>query len=337
MVGCLLVEIHVTNWDKAQREDLTLSRVLNWLKAQKQTNLKMLLAEHAYNKEGKLILWNRQNFLIHQEETLYLHLMPKGKTEDLWLFMVPRAHHVATWMGVTEMQAIKSVTIPCSCCRKISGGWDWLPKYRKSLKICSHCLQHEGKLSTVALHLIVSTAPMDLLHVDFTSIKTTMEQTDYPKVANILVFQDHFMKHVMVYISPDWTAKTVAKFLYQGYILIFGAPARLPSNCSANVMNNIISEIYKLLDMRKLQTMPYHPYMNGLVERSHQTIMQMIGKLGEDKKADWPGHLAEIVHAYNATWYAVMGYSPHYLMFWCRPRLPVNFYFPTLRSEEVPK
>ena len=29
--------------------------------------------------------------------------------------------------------------------------------------------------------------------------------------------------------------------------------------------------------------------------------MCMIGKLGEEKKADWPSHLAEIVHAYNAT------------------------------------
>ena len=63
----------------------------------------------------------------------------------------------------------------------------------------------------------------------------------------------------------------------------------------------------------------------------------MIGKLGEDKKANWPGHLAEIVHAYNATQSAVMGYSPHYLMFGCRPRLPVNFYFPTFRSAEVPR
>ena len=83
--------------------------------------------------------------------------------------------------------------------------------------------------------------------------------------------------------------------------------------------------------------MPYHPQTNGLVERSHQTIMQMIGKLGEDEKADWPGHLAEIVHAYNATQSAVTGYSPHYLMFGHRPRLPVDFYFPTLRSTEVPK
>ena len=45
--------------------------------------------------------------------------------------------------------------------------------------------------------------------------------------------------------------------------------------------------------------MPYHLQTNGLVERSHQTIMHMIGKLGEDKKANLPSHLAEIVHAYN--------------------------------------
>ena len=89
--------------------------------------------------------------------------------------------------------------------------------------------------------------------------------------------------------------------------------------------------------MRKLQTMLYHPQMNGLVERSHQTIMQMIGKFGENKKANWPGHLAEIVHAYSDTWSNMMWYCPYYLMFGCRPRLPVDFYFPTFRSTEVPK
>ena len=62
----------------------------------------------------------------------------------------------------------------------------------------------------------------------------------------------------------------------------------------------------------------------------------MIRKLCEDKKADWPGHLAEIVHAYIATQSTVMGYSQHYLMFGSRPRLPVKFYFPAFRSTEVP-
>ena len=62
----------------------------------------------------------------------------------------------------------------------------------------------------------------------------------------------------------------------------------------------------------------------------------MIWKLGEDKKVDWPSHLAEIVHAYNATQSAVTRYSPHYLMFGCRSRLPFNFAFPTIGSKEAP-
>ena len=65
-------------------------------------------------------------------------------------------------------------------------------------------------------------------------------------------------------------------------------------------------------------------------------IMHIIGKLGEDKKADWPSHLAEIVHAYNSTRSTVTGYSPHYLMFERWPRLPVNFVFPTIGSNEAP-
>ena len=178
---------------------------------------------------------------------------------------------------------------------------------------------------------------MDLLNVDFTSIETTLELNRPPKVANVLVFQDHFTKHIMAYVIPNQTPKTVAKFLYQGYISIFGAPARLLSDWDANFMSSITEKMCNLLSMKKLQTMPYHPQTNGLVVRSHQTIMQMIGKLGEDEKADWPGHLAEIVHTYNATWSTMMGYSPYYLMFGCRPRLPVNFYFTTLGSTEVPR
>ena len=153
---------------------------------------------------------------------------------------------------------------------------------QQSIKSCVHCLQHEGNLSKVPLHLIVATAVMDLLHVDFTSIEITLELNRLPIVANAIVLQDYFMKHVMAYVTPDQTGKTVAKFLYQGYISIFKAQTRLLSNWGVNFTSIIINEMCKLLGMRKLWTMLYHPQMNGLVERSHQTIMQMIRKLGED-------------------------------------------------------
>ena len=106
--------------------------------------------------------------------------------------------------------------------------WDWC--IGQSNKSCAHYLQHESDLSKAPLHPIVTTTLMDLLHVDFTSIKMTLELNRLPKGANVLVFQDHFMKHVMVYVTPDQTAKTVAEFLYQAYISISGAPARLLSD-----------------------------------------------------------------------------------------------------------
>ena len=206
---------------------------------------------------------------------------------------------------------------------------------RQTIRACTCCLQHEGGFPKAPLCPTEATAPLDLLHVDFTSIETTLEPNQSPRVANVLVFQDHFMKHVLAYVTPDQTAKTI-KFLYGGYISIFGAPARLLSNRGASFTSSIIEELCKILGIKWLQTMPYHPQTNGLVERLHQTIMHMIGKLGEDKKADWPSHLAEIVHAYNATWSEVTGYSPHYLMFRHRPRVPVNFVFPTIGSNETP-
>ena len=51
-----MVEMHVTDWAEAQREDPMLSTVLDWLKAQKKTDLKVLMAEHASSEEGNLIL-----------------------------------------------------------------------------------------------------------------------------------------------------------------------------------------------------------------------------------------------------------------------------------------
>ena len=207
---------------------------------------------------------------------------------------------------------------------------------RQGIKACKCCLQYEGGTTKALLCPVVATAPLDLLHVDFTSIETTLELNQLPRVANVLVFQDHFTKHILAYVTSHQTAKTVAKFLYGGYISIFGAQVKLLSDRGTSFISSIIQELCKILGIQQLWTMPYHPQTNGLVERLHQMIMHMIGKLGEDKKANWPSHLAEIVHAYNATQSTITRCSPHYLMFRQRPGIPVNFVFPTIGSNKPP-
>ena len=121
---------------------------------------------------------------------------------------------------------------------------------RQVIKTCRGCLQYEGSIPKAPLCPIVATAPLDLLHVDFTSIETTMELDQSPRVSSILVFQDHFTKHVLAYVTPNQIAKTIAKFLYGGYICIFGAPARLLSDRGTSFTSSIIEVLCKILGIQ---------------------------------------------------------------------------------------
>ena len=121
---------------------------------------------------------------------------------------------------------------------------------RQVIKACRCCLQYEGGTPKAPLCPIVATTPLDLLHVDFTSIETMMELDQSPRVTNILVFQDHFTQHVLTYVTPNQTAKTVTKFLYGGYISIFGAPARLLSDRGTCFTSSIIEELCKILGIQ---------------------------------------------------------------------------------------
>ena len=96
--GQVLVEMHVTNWATAQREDPKLDAVLHWLEIKKKIDLRTLLGEHASSEEGQIVWRNCQNFMVLQD-AFYLCSTPNGENEDLLLFIVPKAHQTATLNG----------------------------------------------------------------------------------------------------------------------------------------------------------------------------------------------------------------------------------------------
>ena len=169
---------------------------------------------------------------------------------------------------------------------------------------------------------LTCSGPGELLHVDFTSIEETVPLKEDPVICNVLVLQDHFSKYVVAYLVKDQTARTAAMTLRNGYFRLFGAPAYLTGH--------VITHLCELYGVQKLRTSSYHAQTNGQVERMNQTIICMIGKLEEDKKACWSEHLPELLLAYNATCSTVTGYSPYYLLFGRRPRITVDYLFPTL-------
>ena len=203
---------------------------------------------------------------------------------------------------------------------------------RNHIKKCGHCRKYEAAPPVAPMKPLTCSGPGELLHVDFTSIEETVSLKEDPVICNVLVLQDHFSKYVVVYVVKDQTARTAAKTLRNGYFRLFGPPAYLVSDQGKAFTGHVIMHLCELYGVQKLRTSPYHAQTNGQVERMNQTIIRMISKLEEDRKACWSEHLPELLLAYNATHSAVTGYSPYYLLFDRRPRIPVNYLFPTLHD-----
>ena len=202
---------------------------------------------------------------------------------------------------------------------------------RNHIEKCGHCRKYEAGPPVVPMKPLACSGPGELLHVDFTSIEETVPLKEDPVICNVLVLQDHFFKYVVAYVVKDQTAHTATETLRNGYLRLFGAPAYLVSDQGKAFTGHVRTHLCELYGVQKLRTSPYHAQTNGQVEHMNQTIMRMIGKL-EDRKACWSELLPELLLVYNATHSAVTGYSPYYLLFGRRPRIPVDCLFPTLHD-----
>ena len=210
--------MHVTNWAKAQKEDPELDAVLQWLSSKKKADLKMLLGECVKSEEGRLVWRNCQNF-ISLQGTLYLCSTPKGEDEDLLLFMVPKAQWTAALNGCHRDAGHQGRDRTLSLLQECFWWPGMAKQMRQVIKTCRHCLQYEGGTSKAPLCPIVATTPMDLLHIDFMSIETMMELDESPRIANVLVFQDHFTKYVLAYVTPIKLQKPLLNFCMEAISL----------------------------------------------------------------------------------------------------------------------
>ena len=171
--------MHVNDWAAAQKEDPELDVVLQWLGSRKKADLRKLLRESIMSEEGQMVWRNHQNFTSLQG-TLYLCSTPKGENEDLLLFIVPKVHQTAALNRCHQDAGHQGHDHTLSLLQECFWWPGMAKQMRQVIKACRCCLQYEGGTPKAPLCPIVATAPLDVLHVDFTSIETMMELDKSP-------------------------------------------------------------------------------------------------------------------------------------------------------------
>lgn len=89
-------------------------------------------------------------------------------------------------------------------------------------------------------------------------------------------------------------------------------------------MSAVLKFLCQLLQVQKLNTTPYHPQGNGIAEAFMKVLGNQLAMLVNDKHADWPGYIPQLLFSYRATPHPATGESPFFLMHGYDPVWPID-------------
>lgn len=189
----------------------------------------------------------------------------------------------------------------------------------KKIKTCNRCIQRKALPEQAALLVNIRTSrPLELLCMNY-----LMLEADKSNTKDILILTDHFTKYALAIPTANQKAKTVAKCLWENFIVHYGIPERLHTDQGPNFESHLIRELCDIVGIEKTRTTPYHPRGNP-VERLNRTLLSMLGTLEPEQKQRWKEYVKPLVHAYNCTRNEVTGYTPYEVMFGRSPRHTFN-------------
>lgn len=176
----------------------------------------------------------------------------------------------------------------------------------RKIRTCPRCVCHKSLPEKAApLVNIQVTRPLELVCMDFLSIEPDSKNTK-----DVLVITDFFTKYAVAVPTSNQKSHTVAKALWENFIVPYGIPEKLHSDQGADFESKTIKELCQLMGIHKIRTTPYHPRGNP-VERFNHTLLSMLGTLKECDKVHWSSFVKPLVHTYNCTKHDSTGFTPY--------------------------
>lgn len=151
----------------------------------------------------------------------------------------------------------------------------------------------------------------DRLHVDLTGPHVPSRQG----CTYIMTAIDAYTRFLIAVPIRHKTAEAVAQALVEKVYIPFGAWRVMVSDQGKEFNNSILDSVARLLGINKVRTTSYRPSSNGIVERVHRTLNNLMCTVVSETQRDWQDHLPMLVAAYNAAYHEGTGHSPFYLTF----------------------
>jgi hypothetical protein len=123
------------------------------------------------------------------------------------------------------------------------------------------------------------------------------------------------------------SAETVAHHFLHTWVARFGVPLRLTTDQGRQFESSLFNELCRLLGVKRIHTLPYHPQANGCVERLHRTFKAAL--TAYLNAPGWTSHLATVLLGLRSAVRQDSGSSPALLVYGTTLRLPGEVFMPS--------
>ena len=139
----------------------------------------------------------------------------------------------------------------------------------------------------------------------------------------VLTIIDHCSGWAEALPIPTKSAIHIKSQLLNEFIPRHGVPEVIITDCGLEFNAAEVKQVYRDMGIEHRRTTPYHPQTNGKTERFNRTLKEMLSRLINNDHHNWESQLAAALTAYRHSTSVVTGYTPFYLLYGRRGRLPL--------------
>jgi len=129
----------------------------------------------------------------------------------------------------------------------------------------------------------------------------------------IVIAVDHFTKWVEIKALESNDAQSIALFFYEDVICRHGVPEILTTDQGTEFINELLTTLNQIYQIKHIKTTAYHPQGNGQVERMNKTIKDILAKC-TPRDGDWSHYVQSAAYAVRVSRSASTKYSPAELL-----------------------
>ena len=95
----------------------------------------------------------------------------------------------------------------------------------------------------------------------------------------------------------------------------YGTPKEIFTDQGTNFTTQLLKELYSLIGIAAIRTMPYHSQTNGMVECFNRALQDLLRTTVNEEGQNWDKLLPHLMFAYREVQQASTGFSPFKLIF----------------------